>query len=119
MDDNLKGPPLNELVNPELKVTLRGQEYRVHPMDGYGYDLIKRVQKENDVPLMYSLAARCLMPQMTRDEVFGTEETIGLTADEVAKVIQAASDQAEKIEALASPNSAPAGKRGSQLAKAS
>lgn len=101
-------PTLDELTRPELSVTLRGKRYKVSPMDGFGYQLVNGMTKENSVHVMYRVAARCLMGSMPRDEVFGTEDVLGLTAEEVGQVVQVASGQIQEVEATL-PNAGKAG----------
>lgn len=95
-------------------VTLNGKRYHVKPIDGYGYRLLAQAKKKDDVEkldVVYQIAAKCLAGELSRDEVIGTEDIQGLSADDAARVLEAAQAQAEKVEALASPNSVPAGPR--------
>lgn len=102
---------LDELVNPNLTVELNGKAYAVKPIDGFAYQLLQGVSGKDElkvVEILYRIAARCLAPAMTREEVLGSEETTGLTVEQVSAVVQVARSQVEQVEAITSPNSEPA-----------
>ncbi len=113
---------LEALTEPGT-VMIGGRIIKVNPIDGYGYKLLGEAERRKDEPgtealeIMYRVAARCLAPHMTREEVIGDEDTSGISAEEVGTVIAAAQVQVKKVEELASPNSAPAGLRGTKSSR--
>lgn len=98
---------IEELISATT-ITLNGRPYPVKPIDGFGYQLMQNMDEKDSLMVMYRVAARCLAPNMSGDEVFGTETTQGLSAEQVGEVIAKARARIEKVEALASPNSEPA-----------
>lgn len=100
-----------EELTASRTVTLNGKQYPVKPIDGFGYQLLQNVTDESSLMTMYEVAAKCLAPGMTRDQVFGTAEIQGLSAEEIGMVMFAAKASVKDVEALASPNSEPAGSR--------
>lgn len=104
---------LSELVDSDLSVELNGKEYKVKPIDGFAYHLLQNNQGgDQAVEIMYRIAARCLAPGMTKEQVFGTEDETGLSATQVGAVVQVAQSQVKTVEALASPNSGRTGNKG-------
>lgn len=100
---------LGELAEAD-SIVIDGTKYPVKPIDGFAYQLLGQIKGDDveAIEISYKVAARCLAPAMTFDQVFGTEEAVGLSAVQVGQVIEKAKAQAMKVEALASPNSAPA-----------
>lgn len=98
---------LESITKPKLSVRLDdGREFPVKPLDGYSYDLSQSPAAKNGpdaIKILYRLAAKCLAPALSRDEVIGTEDIQGLTVDEAARVVQIASGQITEVEASASP----------------
>lgn len=94
---------LDELVAPRLSVVLNGVKREVKPLDGFGYQLLSTLSAETSVATMFSLAQRVLAPGMSKDEVFGTEDVMGLTPAQVGQVVKVASGQIDMVEAT-SPN---------------
>lgn len=100
---------LNELIHSNDTVLLKGKECRVLPMDGFGMQQA-RLNQSNDetAPIVtYELAAKAL--GWTFDETFGTKDVLGITIREAAAVVEMSMRLALKVEAEASPFSAPAG----------
>lgn len=88
-----------------------GREFPVKPLDGYGYQLSQSAKNENEtIDILYRLAARCLAGSLTKDEVIGTDDVVGLSVAEVARVVQIASSSIGVVEANASPLSEAAAK---------
>lgn len=104
-----KAVSLDALVNPSLSVELRGKVYPVAPLDGFAQQLSRNVRDKNEaIDVMYKIAARCLAPRMSYEEVFGSETVIGLTPDQVSKVVEVAASQIDDVEATI-PNDGKAG----------
>lgn len=89
---------LDELVAPKLSVTLNGKEYPVKPLDGFGYQLLSSLDAATSVSVMFRIAQRVLAPGMSKDEVFGSDEVMGLTPAQVAQVVKVSSGQIELVE---------------------
>lgn len=95
---------LDALLNADLSVTLDGEEVPVKPIDGGAYQLLSSMEGEASVGVMYKVASRCL-PTLAEERV------LSLTPAQVGAVVKLASEGVDQVEAVASPNSAPAGIR--------
>lgn len=98
---------LSDLVNPNLSIELNGKTYPVKPMDGFGYQLLSSLTPDSSVDVMYRLAQRVLAPSMSKDEVFGTEDVLGLTPGQVAEVVKVSSGQVDAVEETIPNGSGP------------
>ena len=107
---------LNELANPALKITLRGQEYRVNPIDGFAKQLGEKATSENQYETYCKIAARCLAPAFTFEQVFGSEDVQGLTIAEVKLVIDIATKDVLAVEASAKNDGLVDAERGEEKA---
>lgn len=98
-------PTLEAIAKPQLSVRLDdGREFAVKPLDGFGYQLSQSAKNEiESIDILFRLAARCLAPNLSRDEVVGTEEVVGISVADAARVVQIASGQISQVEASASP----------------
>lgn len=110
---------LGDLVMPQLSVVLNGKSYPVKPLDGFGYQLLSTLDADNSVPIMYRLAQRALSPGMSKDEVFGSDEVMGLTPAQVGEVVRISSQQIEAVEATIPNGSGPPGEGHNRTPEAS
>lgn len=104
-------PDLLEITAESLGTApWNGKEYPIKPLDGYGYRLSQTAQgdDEKSIDITYRLAARCIGVQY--EELFGTEQTIGMPLKEAARIVAIASGQIQNVEASASPLSEAAAK---------
>ena len=93
---------LESLAAPELKVTIRGKTYPVKPIDGFGMQLAQKANGRAEmIEAMYKIAARCLGIPFA--EVWGTEEQVGFSEQEVLQVVEVVQGQVKAVEATA-PN---------------
>jgi hypothetical protein len=96
---------LDALLNPNVSVTFKGKNVPVKPIDGTCFQLLTRLEGgEQTVELMYEIIGRCL-PSLSKEEV------LELTPIQAKAVIELVSEGVREVEALAPPNSAPAGVR--------
>jgi hypothetical protein len=82
-----------------------GVDYVVRPLDAFAYDRLPEARAKEDLRALSKIIARCLAPAMTFDDVFGTDDQVGLTPKEIGEVLLLASDSIRSVEALVSPNS--------------
>lgn len=104
-------PNLESLTAPGV-VTIRGNQYTVKPIDGYGMQLFANVPPGNRLEMIrvsYEVAARCI--GVSFDEAFGTKDAVGFSEEEIGRIMEAAQKSAKAVEAAASPNAEPAGTR--------
>lgn len=97
---NNEGISAQRLVEPDLSVELKGKRYRVQPVDGFAFQLLKRVEdksEEETVETLYKIAFRCLDGALSWDEVFGTETSLGLSPGDVGKIVAEAKRQVEAV----------------------
>jgi hypothetical protein len=96
---------LDALINPDVSVTFKGKKVPVKPVDGTCFQLLSRLEGgEQSVELMYEIIGKGL-PSLSKEEV------LELTPLQARAVIGLMSEGVEEVEALAPPNSAPAGAR--------
>ncbi len=94
---------LDELIDADLSITLDGKQWSVLPADAVVYSLLAETTK-GDVQAAYKAAITCL-PDVPAERVKK------LSVTQVNAVLELACEGIGKVEALASPNSAPAGAR--------
>lgn len=102
-----KNVNLDELIGAQRTVTLDGKRIPIVPVDGVSYQLMVAARKEGEEAVllaMYEVAKQCL-PSLSAARI------MKLSARQVGGAMAAASEGVERVEALASPNSAPAGVR--------
>lgn len=104
------GMPLSDLTDRSVSVTLDdGRTFKVRKLDAFGYQLSKSATNEIDsIDIVFKLAARCLKGQLSTEEVLGSEDVIGLSIEDAAKVVATAGGQVEVVEASVSPLSVAA-----------
>lgn len=104
------GPTAEELANPQLSVTLKGKRCRVEPMDGFGFQVLERMDEGSEpraVETMYELAFRSVPTAgLTWDEFFGNKTTIGISPEIIGQIMQIARSQVEAVAATAKNASA-------------
>jgi hypothetical protein len=98
---------LDSLLKSEGSVIVDGEEVRVLHIDGESYDLIASIQDVGNVVPMYKAAARCV-PGLPEERV------MRMSIEQINAIIEVASGTVKDVEALASPNSEPAGVRKKQ-----
>lgn len=102
---------LEEIAAPvELgSVDFNGKRYAIRPMDGYGYHLSQSANGDAQVSIevTYKLAARAI--GVTFEDLFGTENTVGMPLPDAARIVAIASGRIRAVEETASPLSEPAG----------
>lgn len=93
--------PLGELVDGELTVYLPSKKktYPLHPVDGFGYQMLAQMTDETSTETMYKIATKALMGQLTPVEVFGDANTNGLSAYEVGLVCGRAQMHVRRVQA--------------------
>lgn len=96
---------LDALLDSSVVAKIDGKDEPLHPLDGIAYHKLTNAGDSPSVQLMYEIAGGCL-PTVSQDRV------MKLTPAQVGAILKKAREMAENVEALASPNSAPAGKRG-------
>lgn len=104
------GISAHALVEPDLSVELKGKRYKVQPVDGFAFQLLKRIEdksEEEAVETMYKIAFRCLDGALSWEEVFGTETSLGLSPGDVGKIVSEARRQVEAV-AVTIPNGSSA-----------
>lgn len=102
-----KNVNLDELIGTQRTVTLDGKQIPIVPVDGASYQVMVAARKEGEEAIllaMYEVAKQCL-PSLSPERI------MKMTARQVGGVMAAASEGVERVEALASPNSEPAGER--------
>lgn len=95
---------LDELIDPTLQVVLDGETVPLKPVDGVGLQLLSGMTPESGADVFYKVAMRCL-PTVSEARV------MSMTPVQVGAIVKMATEGVEAVEALASPNSGPAGTR--------
>lgn len=90
---------LDEIIEPKLTITHEGKKYKVHPIDGVGFEILAKMEAENSVALMYELASTVL------DGAMPEEEIKKLSPAKVAQIVKLAANGARQVEKMANPNS--------------
>jgi hypothetical protein len=92
-------PNLESLSAPGV-VTIRGKQYTVLPIDGYGMQMFANVAPGDRIGMIqtsYKVAARCI--GISFDEAFGTETSAGFSEQEIAQIMEAAQGKVKEVEA--------------------
>ena len=99
-DNSTARVALDEIAGPTTgSVTIRGKEYGIQPLDGFGYQLLEQMTEANSVEIMYRVASRVLVPEVSFDELFGTADKRGWTPDEITAVVEGSKAHVQKVEA--------------------
>ena len=99
-DNSTARVALDEIAGPTTgSVTIRGKEYGIQPLDGFGYQLLEQMTEENSVTTMYRVASRVLVPEVSFDELFGTADKRGWTPEEITAVVEGSKADVRKVEA--------------------
>ncbi len=105
--NNAMDAALELLAQGNLSVTLRGKVEPLRPVDGFGYQLLERLTPETATLTMYRIAAKCLAPGWTKDQVFGSDDEQGLSIKEIAEVCAAAQGHLKAVDATIPNGSGP------------
>lgn len=100
-------PNLEGLIHGGRTLELNGKTYTVKPADAFSYQLAVEAQKTNDLRAMAKIIARSL--STTFEEVYGCEDTIGFSLQDIAVALNAITTEVRAVEDNTPPLSAPAG----------
>jgi hypothetical protein len=91
---------LDEIVDPEITITLEGQKHHIRAVDGVGFDILSKMTNETSVSAFYDVAVRC-----AESGSLSEQKIRSLSPAKIAAIVKAATQGAENVEQTVEKNS--------------